>query len=46
MSGIELRYGINPRNMSARIKFSGEGAAFSVRQGDLGYINVLDAVTD
>lgn len=45
MSVIPLLYGINPRNKGARIVFPDGDPAFTVLQGDLGYINVLDAAT-
>lgn len=45
MSEIALRYGLNPRNTSAKIVFPDGDAPFAVLNGDLGYVNVLDAAT-
>lgn len=42
---IALRYGINPRNSHSEVVLPDDNPAFTVLNGALGYINVLDALT-
>jgi phosphoribosylaminoimidazolecarboxamide formyltransferase/IMP cyclohydrolase len=41
---IDLKYGMNPHQGHARITFNDENKAFTLLNGKLGYINVLDAL--
>jgi phosphoribosylaminoimidazolecarboxamide formyltransferase/IMP cyclohydrolase len=45
VSEITLRYGLNPRNATAKIVFPDGETPFTLLNGDLGYVNVLDAAT-
>lgn len=44
MSDLALRYGINPHQVPASVVDNGRALPFSVLNGALGYINLLDAL--
>lgn len=40
----KLKYGLNPSNVTAGIYCNGESTPFDILNGNIGYINVLDAI--
>ncbi|MDO4204365.1 MAG: phosphoribosylaminoimidazolecarboxamide formyltransferase [Selenomonadaceae bacterium] len=44
MAEMELKYGVNPNQKSAKVSVEGENLPFTVLNGRPGYINLLDAL--
>lgn len=44
MADMELKYGVNPNQKSAKVSVKGEKLPFTVLNGRPGYINLLDAL--
>ena len=44
MAEMELKYGVNPNQKSAKVSVDGEKLPFTVLNGRPGYINLLDAL--